>query len=222
MEKPFRVSGKAVWGSGVILAVVALVLLVAGCGKATEGQGPVFLVLQELVAASGAEPGQYSETLSSDVLTYVKATDPATGNESAVATRFQDNGRATLHVEMKDIGRPGSPNTPSTNNQVVIERYHVNYIRADGRNTPGVDVPYGFDGMMTGTIGADNGQFTFPLVRASAKLEPPLAALAGGGGAQHISCIAQITFYGHDIAGNAVSVTGSLTVDFADWGDPSR
>ena len=221
MEKPFRVNGKAVWGSGIVLAaLLALAAIAAGCGKATEGQAPVFLVIQELAGSSGADPGAFSDTVTSDVLTYVKTTDPG-GQTVYVATRFQDLGRVRMHVEMKDIGRPGSPNSPSANNQVVIERYHVTFIRSDGRNTPGVDVPYGFDGMMTGTVGADIGQFIFPLVRASAKTEPPLAALVGGGGAQHISAIAQVTFYGHDYAGNAITVAGALTVDFADWGDPS-
>src|SRR5512138_19048 len=178
MEKPFRVRGKAVWGSGAVLAIVTmLALLVAGCGKATEGQAPMFLVIQQLTAASGADPSAFSDTLMSDVLTYVKV------DGTPRATIYQDMGRVAIHVEMKDIGRPGAPNSPTTNNSVVIERYHVTFVRADGRNTPGVDVPYGFDGVLTGTVGADNGLFVFPIVRVTAKNEPPLVALVGGGGA---------------------------------------
>jgi len=59
------------------------------------------------------------------------------------------------------------------------------------------------------------------LVRAQAKLEAPLRALRGGGSAIVISTIAEITFYGSDQNGNKVSVTGSISVNFADWGDPS-
>jgi hypothetical protein len=33
--------------------------------------------------------------------------------------------------------------------------------------------------------------------------------------------MAEITFYGQDQNGNSVSVTGSISVNFADWGDPS-
>ena len=40
------------------------------------------------------------------------------------------------------------------------------------------------------------------LVRAQAKLEAPLKALRGGGGAIVISTIAEITFYGTDQNGN--------------------
>jgi hypothetical protein len=210
-----------VWGSGAALAALAAVALSGvGCKQATEGQAPVYLVIQELAGASGADPGTFSDTVISDVLTLVKAKN-ANGDDVLIPTRYQDLARVRMHVEMKDMGRPNSPNAPSSYNQVTLERYHVNFVRADGRNTPGVDVPYPFDGVFTGTIGADTGQFVFPLVRAAAKLEAPLAALVGGGGAQHISCIAQITFYGHDQAGNAISVDGALTVDFADWGDPS-
>jgi len=36
-----------------------------------------------------------------------------------------------------------------------------------------------------------------------------------------ISTIAQITLYGRDQAGNDVSVTGTMSVNFADWADPS-
>jgi hypothetical protein len=34
----------------------------------------------------------------------------------------------------------------STFGDIVVERYRVTYVRADGRNTPGSDVPYPFDG----------------------------------------------------------------------------
>jgi hypothetical protein len=59
------------------------------------------------------------------------------------------------------------------------------------------------------------------LVRAQAKLEAPLKALRNGGSAIVISTIADITFYGQDQNGNQVSVTGSISVNFADWGDPA-
>jgi hypothetical protein len=36
-----------------------------------------------------------------------------------------------------------------------------------------------------------------------------------------ISTVAEITFYGRDLAGNEVSVTGFLQVNFGDFADPS-
>jgi hypothetical protein len=44
-------------------------------------------------------------------------------------------------------------------------------------------------------------------------------AMRGGGGAFLISTIAKVTFYGKDQTGNTVSITGQISVNFADWGD---
>ena len=61
----------------------------------------------------------------------------------------------------------------------------------------------------------------FTLVRAQAKLEKPLVTLAGGnGGALIISTIADVTFFGKDQTGRDVTVTGSISINFADWADP--
>jgi len=74
---------------------------------------------------------------------------------------------------------------------------------------------------MTVTVTDTSATGNFNLVRVQAKQEAPLQALSGGGGANAISTIAEITFYGTDQAGRAVSVTGRMGVNFADWGDPS-
>ena len=112
-----------------------------------------------------------------------------------------------------------SPNVPSPLNAVTISRYRVSYRRTDGRNTPGVDVPFGFDSAVTFTVPAD-GTVTagFDLVRNVAKREAPLAALTNG--ETLISAIADVTFYGRDMAGNDVSVTGSIGVTFGNFADP--
>ena len=107
---------------------------------------------------------------------------------------------------------------PTTNNEVTITRYHVSYLRADGRNTPGVDVPYAFDGAVTATVPVGNTVIlTFELVRHTAKEESPLRQLISS--PTIISTIAEVTFYGTDRTGNAISVTGSISIDFGDFGD---
>jgi len=55
-------------------------------------------------------------------------------------------------------------------------------------------------------------------VRVQAKQEAPLAALVNNPG-QVISTIAEVTFFGHDQVGNAVTVSGRVNVDFSNWGD---
>ena len=211
-----RVSLKAVWGGNVAklagrLALLALTMFSASCGDLTrEGTASSYLVINALEAASGAQPSTFGATLQSDVLTIV----------DGQPTIFSDSGRVRLMLAMKDAGSVDTPTSPTVNNFITITRYRVRYLRADGRNTPGVDVPYGFDGAFTGTVGA--GEFTagFELVRQIAKEESPLEALARNR-AVIISTIAEITFYGHDQTGRDVSVTGQLLVSFGDFGDPS-
>lgn len=204
------------------VAVAALLLAVgasASCGKAnSEGRSPSYLFIDGLTASSGAKPDEFGNALESDVITNVKTT--IDGKETYIPSIFEDLGRVTLKMALKDTGGANAPTQPTSNNAITVTRYHVDFKRSDGRNTPGVDVPYSFDGGATGTFNSNGGALSFVLVRAQAKIETPLKALRNGGGAIMISTIAEITFYGADQNGNAVSVTGSISVNFADWGDP--
>jgi hypothetical protein len=192
----------------------------AGCGQQnTEGRSPSYLVVESLQGSSGATPGTYSGVLDSDVVTNVTTT---VGDQDVLApTVFEDLGQVKLRMALKDGGNGMAVAAPTPVNSVTVNRYRVDFKRSDGRNTPGTDVPYGFDGAATGTIGTDGSVLSFVLVRAQAKLEAPLKALQNGGGAKVISTMAEITFYGADQNGNTVSVTGAISVNFADWGDPS-
>ena len=197
-------------------AVCLSVTLLPGCGEvARSGRSPSQAVITALQGASGAENGELSGTLRSDVITVV---DQETGRTSI----FDDPGSVTMRLILKDPGVPGSPSTPSALNAVTFNRYRVTYRRADGRNTPGVDVPFSFDGAFTVTVRAEGtAEGSFPIVRVQAKEEPPLRNLAGNFGLGVISVIANVTFFGYDQTGRAVSVSGLITIDFADWGDPS-
>ena len=200
--------GKAVWGGRAArLALAALVLMSSSCSKAVrQGTGSSYLVMERLMGSRGPD-GEFGTSLTSDVLTVV---DEATGETSV----FADRGEVTLSLQMKDPNGLG----PSPVNAITITQYRVEYFRSDGRNTPGVDVPHSFDGAITFTL---EGSFTaqFILVRNQAKQEAPLRALRFGGAARMISAIAKVTFYGHDQSGRGVSVSGNITVDFADWGE---
>ena len=208
-QAPLRTISRAV-------AFGLCVLLCGSCGTVVrQGRGASYLIIDMLSAASGATPGEFGNVLQSDVITNV--TVPGGG---VAPTFFEDNGQALFRLALKDIGTPSGP---TTNNEITITSYRVTFTRADGRNTPGVDVPYPFDGAATGTVKVGGVQTTlqFVIVRAQAKLEAPLAALRGMGGAVIISTIAEVTFYGHDQVGNQVNVTGTISVNFADWADPS-
>jgi len=117
---------------------------------------------------------------------------------------------------MKDAGA-ATPSTPSVINAITLERYHVKYVRADGRNTQGVDVPYEWDGALRVTITDAPTSFGFQLVRNQAKDEAPLVGLISSGAI--MTEIAQITFFGRDQNGNEISILGEITINFGNFGD---
>jgi hypothetical protein len=201
------------------VAAAAVALTLAGCTQGQrDGVSPAYVIIDSIQAAPGATPTSFGGVLPSDVLTFVKVT--IDGVEVRVPTVFEDFAQVRFRLALKDPGTPTSPNVPTSSNFITLDRYHVEYIRADGRNTPGVDVPYPFDGAVTVTVGVAGAVSSMTLVRLQSKLEAPLQALIGNGGAIAISTIAEITFYGHDQAGRSVSATGRILINFADWGDP--
>jgi hypothetical protein len=191
-----------------------------GCGDvARSGRSPAMLIIEMLEASKGNEDDEFTTNLLSDVQTLVETT--VNGQTVRVPTIFNDLGRVRFRLALKNPGVPTSPLGPTTLNEITVTRYRVVFVRSDGRNTPGVDVPYGFDGAFTVTVPANgNASAGFDLVRHQAKVEPPLRNLVGLGGAIFISTIAEITFWGRDQAGNEVTVTGALNVNFGDWADP--
>ena len=192
--------------AALALAAAAALIAAACSDKVLQGKGSSYLVIDELAASSGATAETFSTVLQSDVLT-----------KDGV---LEDLGKVTLHIAMKDV-TVTTGTEPSANNVITVNRYHIDFVRSDGRNTPGVDVPYGVDGAVTGTISTSATSLVFSLVPVQRKLEAPLLALRNQGGAIAIMTIANVTFYGYDQAGNAVSVNGSISVNFADWADPS-
>jgi|SRR5688572_11746220 len=176
----------------VVAGAVAAASACAATGR--PGSASSYLVVDSFLTNDG------STTLASDVL--------------AGGGALADSVKASFRLEMKD------PNglAPSPVNHITLRGYRVTFSRADGRNTQGVDVPYAFDGAMTATV-SGSATVTLVLVRAQAKLEAPLRALAGAGGAIAISTFADVVFYGADQAGHDVTVTARIGVNFADWGD---
>lgn len=193
-----------------ILRAVLLIALAGGVAGSTsctsavrQGEGSSYLIIQSLVGVSGADDEETGTNLQSDVVT-----------DGGV---IEDEGLVSFALGMKDAT---SVTGPTTNNYITVTQYSVVFKRADGRNTPGVDVPYPFSGGLTLTVGDGAAQANFSLVRIQAKLEAPLLALRNLGGLGAISTVAEITFYGHDQTGRATSVKGQISVDFADYADP--
>lgn len=197
-----------------LASLAALGAAAAGCGEYVRSQGraPVQIVVSQLTAAPGSAPGDFGLTLLSDVITNVTSPEPCS-TDFPCPTVFNDLGEVTMSLIPKD---PGT--APSAINQVTFTRYRVSYRRTDGHNTPGVDVPHAFDSAVTFTV-PSSGTVTsgFQIVRHSAKEEAPLAALGSSGAI--ISTVADVTFYGRDQAGNDVTATGTIGIDFGNFAD---
>jgi hypothetical protein len=190
---------KAVSGARLACAVI-LALASVSCGDMPrEGTASSYLIITSLLGSPG-ETDEFVGELRSDVRTQ--------------GSIFNDNGQVAFLLGMKDPGIT----SPSSANFITIDRYRIVYIRADGRNTPGVDVPYPFDGAITGTVTDAPVSFGFTLVRHQAKVEAPLGALETN--FLIVSTIAEVTFYGHDQTGRAVSVSGKISVHFGNFADP--
>jgi hypothetical protein len=103
----------------------------------------------------------------------------------------------------------------------TVERYEVRYLRSDGRNTEGVDVPYRISGNVSQEIQEEQAAtMSLEVVRRQAKLDPPLTYLAGEGGAVIVTMFAEITLHARTTTGQTTNpVTGRLQIDFADFGD---
>jgi hypothetical protein len=198
-----------------VIGAVGAVALLAGsvsCGNVRDqGRAPVTVVVDLVEAASGAEPGDMSGFLLSDVETLVDGTPSI----------FNDLGRATMHLIAKDVGTGQNSLAPTPWNSVTINRYRIVFTRADGRNTPGVDVPHPVDGAVTVTLTSQPTVVPFEMVRHHQKLEQPLISLARFGGRIFIATMAEITFYGQDQIGNAVQAKANISVSFGDYADPN-
>ena len=198
-----------------LLASIVVLAATSACGDVIrQGKSPVLVVVDSLKGAPGGGFGAntFTDTLRSDVIVNVTSPLPCKP-EAPCPTIYDDSGQVVMHVVAKDLAIE-----PTSNNQVTITRYHVAYRRADGRNTPGVDVPFGFDGGVTGTIPpAGTLMLVFELVRHVAKEEAPLAQLRTS--PNIINTIADVTFYGTDLVGNAVTATASMSIEFGNFGD---
>jgi hypothetical protein len=176
-------------------------LSLAGCtaGYVKDGNAPVQLIIANLTP----------NPMSSEVL--LAGSICADFAKVAVANRAKN---PTVTV-------------PQVTMAIIVNRYEVSYYRSDGRGVQGVDVPYSISGALNASVdAATNGttDISIEVVRRQAKLEPPLIQLEqpdnqAGGQALILTMFAKITLYGQTIAGQSVSASGSMQIDFADYVD---
>jgi len=191
-------------------AAAALALLVGGvaCNPVeNESQSASRLILDSLTGID--IQGNAANFLNSDVVLM----DAETGGLSWRS----DTASASFSVIPYD---PEPILGTSTYFDVQITRYTVTFVRSDGQNVPGRDVPYPFEGQMALKIPVnETGTASFVLVREVAKQEMPLRNLYSANVGDVLNMTAVVDFFGHDLAGRMVKATGYLTVYFANYAD---
>jgi hypothetical protein len=192
------------------MGVVSLGLLtLVGCNNLTDSSGAVVLRVAKVQAVQGWEPqAPPADMLMSDVMTC-----QAFWNDNAVLS-FD---LIAKNPNYKDI------NT-RTVNDVIVQRYEVRYVRSDGRNVEGVDVPYKITGGLSTLVYLKSNTLTqaaIVVVRHTAKEEAPIITLLRNGNEELINVTAAITVWGQTTSGDTVTATGYLPITFGDFGEPT-
>ncbi len=189
-------------------SALALLLAAVACNPVEkESQSASQLILDSLTGKDAE--GNVANFLNSDVV--------LVNTQSGAMSWRADSATATFSVLPYD---PEPILGTSAYYDVTLTRYTVNFVRSDGRNVPGRDVPYPFEGQLSVRIPVNEaGTVTFILVREVAKQELPLLGLYDANVGDVLNMTAVIDFFGRDGAGRTVKATGTLAVYFANYAD---
>ena len=206
-----RLTRQMVSWKNLSLLSALLLLQLSGCTATSSEDNDTTNTFITIVAMVGQSFDGTTQVEGSDVFSDVCIT---TEDNPTTCVVSNDNGIVTMQAQPKNL-----TDVSSLVNDIVFTRYRVTFVRADGRNVPGVDVPYPFDGVANFRVPVDGTEVTrvFMLVRNQAKLESPLNELTRLGGSLVISTIARVDFFGQDLAGRQLQVTGFINVTFADY-----
>ena len=136
----------ASWKSLSLLSFLVLLQL-SGCRTSSEDNDTTntFVVIVSMASTQG-------DDLNSDVCIDV----------DGVCSVQNDVGEVVMEAQVKNL-----KDVSSVVNDIVFTRYRVTFVRADGRNVPGVDVPFPFDGVANFRVPADQSA-SYPHVLARA------------------------------------------------------
>jgi len=191
-----------------ILAILTAIFLLFSCNPLeNETESDSLLVVQNVTGTD----------IDGNVVNYLQSDVQNVDSQTGQAYITADSAKATLKVSLLD---PSPTVQPSQYNSVTINRYVVSYSRTDGQNTPGVDLPYSFEGSLSIQIDVGStATIAFIIVREVAKLEPPLINLVEGTEEGVLQVTAKVDFYGQDMVNNTVKATGYLNIFFANYTD---
>jgi len=197
--------------------VAVSLLFVTACGNASDANRSSVLINITNISGGDGVPGQdgtgVGDTEDEDisfglVYSHIKSVGSNYDTLGNVSFRSDPNGDGTEDLE----GQYGN---------VILRKYRVSYQRTDGRNTPGFDVPYPFDGACNIFLDSSQEQEgdmkveNIIFVRGTAKDEPPLSWLTTQQyGEDAFMAEMLIEFWGEDYSGNNIYVKGQNLVEF--------
>lgn len=186
---------------------------------------PVLLLLT--VASAGCAAGNIDNTPAPVTLVVgdlVPTSDPFGDVLTSGGTVPEDVVEVDLLARLKN---PTDLTQPAVQD-IVVERYEVTFARTDG----GSAVPAGFQRSMNARVRVTpHGQqnefvttVTVVIVPSTTKSQPPLSHLISPGvepgtGFINIQVTATVRFFGHTIAGEAVSGQAAVGINFANFAD---
>ncbi len=187
-----------------ILVILPCLFILASCQLSDEHASNSILLVTEVLGHT--DTGDTADFLQSDVY------------EDDSGTIVSDIISATLEAKLKEPESIGAG--PSYQNRIFIHTYEVSYTYVDSLNMASTTVPATFQGRLSVGIDIDESALIdFIIVREQAKAALPLSAIAPPIPVRALQVVAQITFYGDDIAGHPVQATGYLTIYFANYAD---
>lgn len=193
-----------------ILVLIIMALFLASCvAREDDSTSASFLVINSLTGNDlEGQPG--SLTVFSDV--------------SAAGSIINDNGVAEVTTRTYNPTADSPQHDITYYMNVVVDQIDVEFMRTDGRNVEGVDVPYRFTQPMSQLVEVDETvEIPFVLIRHVAKLEAPLVALRDiTSQAFILQLVAKVTIHGKDLGGHRVApVTQYMSVWCANFDDPA-
>lgn len=103
---------------------------------------------------------------------------------------------------------------------IFVDQIDVEYSRTDGRNTPGVDIPFAFSQRVSVTIEiGGTAEIPFVIVQHNAKSESPLVNLFNGlGGVLKLE--AKVTIHGKDLGEHRIQpLIGRISIYCANYAE---
>ena len=192
-----------------ILVLIIVALVMTGClAKEDDSTSASFLVINSLTGKD-LEGTDGSTIVFSDVVT-------------SSGSIVNDNGVASITTLTYNPLEDSAGNDITFYMNVIVDQIDVEFMRTDGRNVEGVDVPYSFTQPMNMIVPVDEVvDIPFVLIRHVAKLEPPLFALSQvPNQGKVLQLVAKVTVHGKDLGGHRVApVSGYVSVWCANFAD---